>query len=47
MEKILESQRRYFVSDVTKPYAFRIAQLKIYFKIHSTRHSTIKEVDAT
>jgi len=28
MEKILESQRRYFVSDVTKPYAFRIAQLK-------------------
>ncbi len=28
MEKILESQRRYFASDVTKPYAFRIAQLK-------------------
>ena len=28
MEKILESQRRFFTSDATKPYAFRIAQLK-------------------
>jgi len=28
MEKILESQRRFFASDATKPYAFRLMQLK-------------------
>ncbi|MEY3431354.1 MAG: hypothetical protein RIS53_252 [Bacillota bacterium] len=28
MDKILESQRRFFASDATKPYAFRLAQLK-------------------
>ncbi len=28
MEKILESQRRFFASDATKPYAFRLEQLK-------------------